>query len=73
MFLEIIGFFALMALLCFITLASALTALNCLGKYNIGGVPNSIPTKIATLFLLVVIAFAWYILFKNAPFTLMVN
>ena len=70
--MAIIGFIVCGILLIYFSLAWAAVAFNTLGKYNIGGVPNTYKDKIFTLVLLCVLAFGWIALFENAPFTVTV-
>lgn len=67
--MEIIGWLALAALLCSASSGWAALALNGLGKYNIGGVPNKLPTKLVLLVAGALLGYAWYALLSNSPFT----
>lgn len=66
--LELIGWFALVILMFYISAAWSAVALNCLGEYNIGGVPNKIGGKILVFIGLFAIGFCWYQLALAAPF-----
>lgn len=65
---EIIGFIATVGFFTWLTLAWCLIAFNTLGRYNIGGVPNTVKDKVLTIVLLAVLALGWSAIFKNSPF-----
>lgn len=71
--LEIIGWIALFCGMIFLSIGGFFAALNNLGQYNIGGVPNSGLKQTLTWIGLAVILFLWYSLFKIAPFSIVVN
>ncbi len=66
--LAIIGWFALGIGLCWLSAVTIAIAFNSLGTYNIGGVPNSIGEKIATILWIAFVVFLWYELLIHAPF-----
>lgn len=68
--MAIIGFVALVFVLMYATAAYTLVAINNLGKYNIGGVPNSLLAKIGTLILGAILYGSWVLLLEHAPFTI---
>ena len=70
---EILGFIAALAFMCMLSLAAGLTAINCLGDYNIGGVPNTAKDRMWTMVFLAIVATGWFFLFKNSPITLVVS
>ena len=67
--MAIIGFITCCLLLSWFSLAWLLAAFNTLGKYNIGGVPNTVKDRILTLVLLCIVIFFWCLLFDAAPFS----
>jgi len=67
--MSIIGFIACFVLLIYFSLAWALVAFNTLGKYNIGGVPNTYKDRFLTLFILCVVVVLWIFLFDSSPFS----
>lgn len=69
MLLSIIGFIAVCWILGSISLGYYVIMLNCLGQYNIGGVPNSKGTKLLVLIGLCVLVFLWYQVYIHCPFT----
>lgn len=66
--MAVIGWLALVVLLAGLTLGWALFALNGLGKFNIGGVPNKASQKLLLLILGALVGYAWYWLWISAPF-----
>lgn len=70
MILAAIGFAALVIVLSYATVAYMMVAINNLGKYNIGGVPNTLLTKIGTLILGAVLYGSWVLLLEHKPFTI---
>lgn len=64
------GWLVLCLALCGATLGWGLAALNGLGTYNIGGVPNSPANKLLLLAVGGGLAGAWYWLVGSAPFTI---
>lgn len=68
--MAIIGWLALVALMGSMSCGWLVLAFNGLGKYNIGGVPNRRTTKVLLLTLGAFLAYAWYVLGSNAPFTI---
>jgi hypothetical protein len=51
----------------------AFAAFNTLGRYNIGGVPNSLIQKLVTITFLLLLAGAWYLLMLHSPITISLN
>lgn len=68
--MAIIGWLTLCVILALGTAAWAGLAFNGLGRYNIGGVPNSPVAKVGILLLGGVVVYAWYSLFLAAPFSI---
>lgn len=68
--MAIIGFVALVFVMLYATAAYLLLASNTLGKYNIGGVPNSLLAKIGTSILGAILYGSWVLVFEHAPFTI---
>ena len=64
---AIIGFIFCVALLGYFSLFVVMVCFNSLGKYNIGGVPNSFSTKLGAIVLVAVTAFVWYSLIVYGP------
>lgn len=71
--MAIVGWITLCLVLAAVTGAWAVLALNGLGRYNIGGVPNAPIKKLALLLGAVGLGYAWYHLWLNAPFTVSVK
>lgn len=69
-FLEVIGWMVLVTFGLSCTGAWGMFAFNCLGQYNIGGVPNKIGAKIGVFVGLAVLALGWYWIAHIAPFTI---
>jgi hypothetical protein len=67
---EILGFIATCAALLWATFAWLIMAWDTLGKYNIGGVPNSLGGKVFTLILLLALCFLWKMTFESSPFSI---
>ena len=68
MIFQILGFIAAIFVLVSLSFTWCALAVNNLGEYNIGGVPNSFGTKVFTFIAGTVLAFLWFLLFKNMPF-----
>lgn len=47
-----------------------LCAFNCLGQYNIGGVPNKQKAKVLVMVALIALGYGWYWVAQQAPFTI---
>ena len=62
MFMTVVGYITIVILMCSVTVGVFLMALFNLGKYNIGGVPNSVTKKIITLIMIGGVITAWYYL-----------
>ena len=71
--MAIFGWIVCCILLAFFSFAASVLALNNLGRFNIGGVPNSLGTKIGTLCFIAVLGTLWYFLVINVPFTVSIN
>lgn len=71
--MAIIGFIASLLLCLYVTLVWLLFAADTLGTYNIGGVPNSVVSKLVVLVLGALLYGGWVLLFEHAPFTITVN
>lgn len=69
MFLQLLGFLALVALMGYGTLAYLIVCGDGLGKWNIGGVENSIGKRLAIVAGLLFILFLWAKLWSYAPFS----
>lgn len=67
--MTIIGWLCMMIIVGYTTLIYGIVALNGLGKYNIGGVPNKWYAKIIIVCLGVCVGLLWKFLFSIAPFT----
>lgn len=66
-FMAIIGFLVSCLFLVKLSILSVLSLMNNLGKYNIGGSPNTITKKIVTIIFLLIVVFLWYELFQLFP------
>ena len=73
MFFIVLGWFIGLVICCYLTVVCWLMAVNNLGTYNIGGVPNSFSTKFFTLAFYCFVGFLWYSLFKYGPFSIDIN
>ena len=68
--MALFGWMVCMVTMLWVTAASALVSFNMLGKYNIGGVPNTLKDKVIAIIFDVAVALAWYGVYLSAPFTL---
>jgi hypothetical protein len=71
--MEYIGFGVSFIALSLMSAAGIGAAFFNLGKYNIGGVENSLEIKAGTLMYLFVVGYLWGVLFNHAPFTIIFN
>jgi uncharacterized membrane protein len=71
--MEIIGFIACVVILIYVTFVWFFCAPFTMGKWNMGGVPNTWTDRLMMLVFLAVIAMGWYMAFANAPFTIVVT
>lgn len=71
--MEIFGWICMVLILGHVTLIYGIVALNGLGKYNIGGVPNKWYAKIIIVGLGFCVGFLWKELFSVAPFTVTIS
>lgn len=71
--MAIIGWICMLTLIGYTTLLYIVVALNGLGKYNIGGVPNKWYAKIIIVGLGFCVGFLWKELFSVAPFTVTIS
>lgn len=67
--MAIIGWICMLTLIGYTTLLYIVVALNGLGKYNIGGVPNSLMTKLIIIMAGIGIIMGWIAVIELAPFT----
>lgn len=67
--LEVFGWIVIVILTGIVTLGYILLALNSLGRYTIGGVPNRPIEKFLTIAIGAFGLFIWYVIFSIAPFT----
>ena len=67
--MAIIGWFCLVILMCFPSMWCLLAMFNYLGPYTIGGIPNSILSKVLTFVGLGIVVKLWVLLISAAPFT----
>lgn len=68
--LELIGWVTITVFALWVSVLWLLTAWNGLGRYNIGGVPNSIKDKLIVIVLAVAPAGMWWVVSTAAPFTI---
>ena len=73
MFFHILGWIFCLVVCCYLTLVGWLAAVNNLGQYNIGGVPNTFTTKFFTLVYYAFVVGCWYALFHYAPFSISID
>ena len=71
--LTLFGWGVLTFLVAKISIGAFLVALNNLGEYNIGGVPNSTSTKLKTWVLIALVIVGWYFVFTNIPFNVVLT
>lgn len=69
MFLQMLGWLAIVALLGMLTLGWAVIAFNHLGPWTIGGAENNFITRALVLIFGAIIAYGWYFTGTIAPFT----
>lgn len=70
---AIFGFICGVLIMLSVTAAVLLVAADTLGRFNIGGSPNSITQKIVTCVFILFVVGAWYLLLSNAPFDISVS
>ena len=70
MFLQIVGWLALVAFMFSLTAAWSIMALNHLGQWTIGGASNTMQTRLMTFVFGVIIFGGWYATMTSAPFTI---
>jgi hypothetical protein len=70
MFLQIIGWLALVVVLVVLTLNWVVLAFNYLGKWTIGGAENNTRTRLMVLVFGAIITYGWYVTGTMAPFTI---
>ncbi len=68
--MAVFGWIVYVVIMLYFTAASALISFNTLGKYNIGGVPNTVGDKLLNLAFNAAVLGGWYGVFLSAPFTL---
>ena len=68
--MAIIGFITCVIVLLFASLTWGMLAWDSLGRYNIGGAPNSLGRKCATFLWLVLLAAAWVNVIQHSPVSL---
>ena len=68
--LAIIGWLTMVIVLLNISAGVSVLLFNNMGRYNIGGVPNSVATKVLTFIAAMIVAALWIFLFKVAPFSI---
>lgn len=71
--MAIIGWICMLTLIGYTTLLYIVVALNGLGKYNIGGVPNSLMTKLIIIMAGIGIIMGWIAVIELAPFTVTIS
>lgn len=71
--LAMFGWFCLTLFLTSLSIAYGVVMLNTLGRYNIGGVPNSFATKAVVYFGFVVLLLIWGFVFYICPFSLILK
>jgi putative copper export protein len=66
--MALMGFAFCSMFMLYISIVVMVVFFNGIGQYNIGGVPNSIGTKIGVTFLVSLVGFGWHELIAYAPF-----
>jgi cytochrome c biogenesis factor len=67
--MAIIGFILCTLFLLQMSAVSLLFFADGAGQFNIGGVPNSLKTKVLVTLFVLLVGFGWYMLFTHAPFS----
>lgn len=68
--MAVIGFIACVIVMLWLSATSVLVAANSLGRYTIGGVPNTWVDRAGALLLIAGLFCGWYLVLHFAPFTL---
>ena len=70
---AVFGFLVCVAVVLAMTATWVVVAMNTLGKWNIGGVPNTWKDRTVTIAFLAFIVWEWYVLFSVSPFTITIT
>jgi hypothetical protein len=70
---AILGFIVAVVVLFKITIGIGFLSIFTLGSTGWDGAENKILTRILTCVGIVLVVFAWYLLYKNSPFTFNIN
>jgi len=71
--MAILGFIFCCLIMIWLSVVCFFALWNNTGKYNIGGVPNSLTTKVGSYVFLVIVVLLWWVLFKYSPFIVTVK
>lgn len=71
--MAVIGFIFMCIVGLYLSFFTIMCMWNSWGKYNIGGVPNSLMTKLSVFIPLGLTFAVWYYTFTNSPFSIIVN
>ena len=70
MFLQLLGWLAIVAILTMATFGWVIIAFNHLGQWTIGGAENKTRVRLMVLLFGAIIAYGWYVTGAIAPFTI---
>ena len=71
--MAIFGWVMLCVIVLCVTAGLVLLALNHIGTWTIGGVPNSLGTRMLSFAVLIVVGYIWNVVISMAPFTVTLN
>jgi len=71
--MAIIGFIAVCVVLLYLTGAYVIVFLNTMGEYNIGGVPNTLMSKVITAIAGAVLWWLWTEALSHSPFDIIIK
>lgn len=71
--LAVFGFFCTCFIMLFPTVIWLVAFWDCSGPYSIGGSPNTWNGKLGVFIGFLVLAFAWWLVFQQAPFEIKLN
>ncbi len=68
--MAIVGFIFCVIFMLYITAGSLMISANSMGRYTIGGEPNTWLSRLVCLLLIATVLVGWTALFYTAPFTI---
>ena len=71
--MAILGWAVLCSIMLYLSIVSAIVLVNCAGKWNIGGVPNSLTTRASAWAFACLIVMGWLEVYSMAPFEITVK